>query len=116
MDIKKLNEERKRQKITVAELAKRASLPKATVEKILFGIVQNPRIDTMYAIERALGIESEITPQEYAAGARYTKKVGITADEEDVLDKAREVIDVLGEKGKDLIIEFCDILLTKIPK
>lgn len=58
MDGKQLNEERKRQKISIAELAQRANLPKATIEKVLFGIVQNPRIDTMEAIERALGIES----------------------------------------------------------
>lgn len=56
MDINDINTERKRQHLSVAELAEKANLPKGTVEKILFGIVKNPRIDTMQAIERALGV------------------------------------------------------------
>ena len=59
MDIKKLNEERKRLKLSVEELADRAGLPKSTLEKILFGIVKNPRLDTVEAIERALGLQNE---------------------------------------------------------
>lgn len=59
MDVEKINEERKRQKLSVAELAEKANLPKGTVEKVLFGIVRHPRIDTMQAIERALGIEND---------------------------------------------------------
>lgn len=54
MKAEKLNKERKRQKLSIAELANKANLPKGTVEKILFGIVKNSRIDTMEAIERAL--------------------------------------------------------------
>lgn len=61
MKVTELNEERKRQGLSVAELAQRSNLPKGTVEKVLFGIVQNPRIDTMQAIEKALGI-SDIDP------------------------------------------------------
>lgn len=56
MFIEELNEIRKRQKMSVSELAEKANLPKGTVEKVLFGIVKNPRIDTMQAIERALGL------------------------------------------------------------
>ena len=57
MDILDINAERKRQHLSVGELAEKANLPKGTVEKILFGIVKNPRIDTMQAIERALGVD-----------------------------------------------------------
>lgn len=56
MEVEELNEERKRQKLSVAELAEKANLPKGTVEKVLFGVVKNPRIDTMQAINRALGL------------------------------------------------------------
>lgn len=64
MGVEELNEERKRQKLSVAELAAKANLPKGTVEKVLFGIVKNPRIDTMEAIERALGINEKSSPAE----------------------------------------------------
>lgn len=59
MDIKTLNEERKRLGLSVEELAERAALPKSTLEKILFGVVKNPRIDTVQAIERALGLDEK---------------------------------------------------------
>lgn len=64
MGVEELNEERKRQKLSVAELAAKAKLPKGTVEKVLFGIVKNPRIDTMEAIERALEINEKSSPAE----------------------------------------------------
>ena len=56
MDVEKLNEERKKRKMSVEELAQKAGLPKSTIEKILFGITKNPRLDTVGALERALGI------------------------------------------------------------
>ena len=58
MNIENINEERKRQHLSVAELALKANLPKGTVEKVLFGIVKHPRIDTMQAIEQALGLST----------------------------------------------------------
>ena len=56
MNISKLNEIRKKKKISIDDLAKTSNLPKSTLEKILFGITKNPRLDTVEAIERALGI------------------------------------------------------------
>ena len=49
MDVEKLNEERKKRKMSVEELAQKAGLPKSTIEKILFGITKNPRLDTVGA-------------------------------------------------------------------
>ena len=62
MDVEKLNEERKKRKMSVEELAQKAGLPKSTIEKILFGITKNPRLDTVEAIERALGINEKSSP------------------------------------------------------
>lgn len=59
MNIEEINQIRKDKGISVEELALLSKLPKSTVEKVLFGIVKHPRIDTMQAIERALGITSK---------------------------------------------------------
>ncbi|MDE6442371.1 MAG: XRE family transcriptional regulator [Clostridia bacterium] len=56
MDIEKLNDERKKRGLSIESLANLANLPKSTIEKILFGVVKNPRLDTVQAIEHALGI------------------------------------------------------------
>lgn len=61
MNVEQINDERKRQKLSIAELANKANLPKSTVEKILFGIVKHPRVDTLTAIEHALEL-NKINP------------------------------------------------------
>lgn len=69
------------------------------------------------SVDYLLGIENSIfTAEDYANGVRDTKKISVTADQEDIFDKTNEVLEVLGEKGKELIIEFCDMLLEKFGK
>ena len=66
-------------------------------------------------VDFLLGItDSMYTSEDYANGVKDTKIVNITADEEDILDKSQEVIELLGEKGKELIIEFCNMILGKL--
>lgn len=48
--------------ITYQELSDRSQIPLNTLKNLFCGKTQNPRIDTMQAIERALGIEEEKTP------------------------------------------------------
>lgn len=69
------------------------------------------------SVDELLGREDTIfTDDDFSNGVFKTKKVSITADEEEMLDKIREVINVRGEKGKDLIIDFCNMLLEKYTK
>ena len=71
MNIETLNEERKNRGLSVDELAEKAGLPKSTIEKILFGIVKHPRIDTVQAIERALGLNRSAIPNEVELNDLY---------------------------------------------
>ena len=71
MNIETLNEERKNRGLSVDELAEKAGLPKSTIEKILFGIVKHPRIDTVQAIERALGLNKSAIPNEVELNDLY---------------------------------------------
>lgn len=68
MNAEKLNAIRKEKGLSIEELSNLANLPKSTVEKILFGVVKHPRIDTMQAIENALGLSMEWTAEEVKAG------------------------------------------------
>ena len=54
-----LNEYRKKIGMSVDEVAERANLAKSTVQKVLFGVVEHPRVDTLQAIERALGLDNK---------------------------------------------------------
>ncbi len=84
MDIKQLNEIRKNAGLSIEELSSRANLPKSTVEKILFGIVKHPRIDTIQAIERALGLSE--TPSSLSDDERAL--LTLFAEAEEKLGKA----------------------------
>lgn len=56
MDIKYVKKVMKEKKITQLELSKLAGVPLQTLKCILIGRTQFPRIDTVEAIEKALGI------------------------------------------------------------
>lgn len=60
MNIEQLKAEKKRQKKTLQQIADLSGVPKRTVDDIFSGHTKNPRIDTMRAIEEALGIYQEI--------------------------------------------------------
>lgn len=94
MSVEELNEERKRQNLSVEELAARANLPKSTVEKVVFGITKDPRRSTIEAIKKALGMIEE--------GYRDTMPVEITPLEDELLFEFRQ----LSEEDKQLVIIF----------
>lgn len=56
MSVEELREERKRKKITMKELSLRSGIPIRTLEDVFSGRTPHPRIDTMQAIEKALGL------------------------------------------------------------
>ena len=65
MDLERLKQAKKEKNITFDELSEISKIPKTTLTNIFCGNTKHPRIDTMQAIERALGIEEEKTAPEY---------------------------------------------------
>ena len=59
IDTKKLIEKKKSLHLTFDELSNRSNIPKRTLEDIFSGRTQNPRIDTLKAIERALAVKED---------------------------------------------------------
>lgn len=57
-----LRERKKELNITFEELAQKSGIPLRTLENIFHGVTKNPRIDTMQAIERALGLDNDKNP------------------------------------------------------
>ena len=99
MDVEKLKEERKRKKLTFKELSLRSGIPLRTLEDVFSGRTPNPRIDTMQAIEKALGL-ADGSPLDNA-------KVGEILDE-----KERRLITAF----RGLVEPMKDIMLEQIEK
>lgn len=67
MTIKEIKEFMKINKITQVELSEKSGLPLQTIRNIFSNPTRNPRMDTMQAIENALGFVSP-------TAAQYTEK------------------------------------------
>lgn len=98
MNTKQLNELRKNAGISIEELSNRANLPKSTVEKILFGVVKHPRIDTMQAIERALGLAPTFTEEERALGLSENHLIAMSDDDRELFHLFAEAEEKLGKE------------------
>ena len=92
MDLQLWKTAKRQKKMTIDEIAIKANLPKGTVQNIFAGYVPNPRIDTVQAIERALGI-NEKSPSEEGRKGKWINVYGEIAAGipieaiEDILDQ-----------------------------
>lgn len=59
MDLALLKKAKKEQRLTLQQISDMSGVPKRTVDDIFSGHTANPRIDTLCAIEQALGLGSE---------------------------------------------------------
>lgn len=64
MDIIEIKKYLKEHKITYKMLAEMSGVPESTLKNIFGGFTPNPRIDTIEAIERALGLNEKSSPAE----------------------------------------------------
>jgi transcriptional regulator with XRE-family HTH domain len=61
MDIELYKKTLKTQKMTYEDLANKTGISLGAIKRIMAGIAKYPRIDTIEAIEQALGLTSEAT-------------------------------------------------------
>ena len=59
MDISIIKNTLIKKKLTYQNLADMSGVPLQTIQKVLAGVTQNPRIDTIQAIEKALGLDND---------------------------------------------------------
>lgn len=99
---KELNNLRKQKKISFEKLSELSGIPKSTIEKVLLEITPHPRIDTVQAIEKALGISSE--PQNNEITEEHLQALGFDMD----------VIGSLSEEDLQLIRSTLKTLVTEL--
>lgn len=58
-----------------------SEVPESTLYDLFRGVTSSPRVDTMQAIEHALGLDSSTTEEERAAGAVDSAKISVNADQ-----------------------------------
>jgi transcriptional regulator with XRE-family HTH domain len=92
MNIELWKKIKKEKKLTYEDIARIAQLPITTVKYIFLGYSTTPRIDTVQAIEKALGIDNEAESE-----TNDKIKKSITTDELDMLNLYKSLKDEYGE-------------------
>ena len=95
----------KKNKITQIELSEKSGIPLQSLRHIFCGHVKNPRIDTMQAIENALGIKEisdDLTPDKME---RDFRKIGLTKERynsltEDEKNDLLKIIEIYTKRKK----------------
>ena len=100
MEIAEIRAEMRRKGVSQVELADLSGIPLQTIRKIFCGITPHPRIDTMQAIERALGVAD--------GGVMENGKV-LTDKEKRLLTAFNGLV----EPMQDFIIETVESLVEK---
>lgn len=95
------NKTRKEQKITLEILAEKSGIALSTLKEIFRGKTTTPRIDTVQAIERALGLAPTFTEEERALGLSEQHLIAMS-------DKDRHRFHVLAFADEQLGEDFVD--------
>lgn len=101
MDIQFIKDELKKRKITYPKLAEMTGLSISTITKIFGGYAKYPRMDTMEAIEKALGLSEDVDK------ISEPKLYDLTEKEKRLLDAFRALIPSL----RDYLIETAEKLV-----
>lgn len=100
MDLSLFKARKKELKLTLDEISARSGVPKRTIEDIFRGSTKNPRIDTIRAIESALGLEITETK--------------LSDDEAEWLDLYKELKN--GKGGKNAVQAVKSVILAFLDK
>ncbi len=106
MNAEYLKKAKKDKKMTLQQIAEKSNIPKRTVDDIFSGKTPNPRIDTLQAIEKALGLNQpslEWTEADQAQGiGRYPTY--LSSDEKEWLELRSEILRIHGEQYFNTLI------------
>lgn len=97
MDIQEIKKYMKDNKITYKQLSEMCGVPESTLKNIFGGFTANPRVDTMQAIEKALGLESTEVPEQL-------KKIPLAL---------YEGLDGLSDEGMQDVIKYINYVKAK---
>lgn len=91
-----LKQRKKETGITFDELAEKTGISRRAICSFFSGETENPRIDTLQAIERALGITS-FTDEERALGLSDSHLIALSDEDRELINLFAEAEETLGK-------------------
>ena len=98
LNIELWNKKRKEQKITLDILSEKSGIALSTIKEIFRGKTLTPRIDTVQAIERALGLAPTFTEEERALGLSENHLIAMSDDDRELFHLFAEAEEKLGKE------------------
>ena len=111
MNLELWKKRKKELKLKYEDVSAQSGVPLTTVKYIFCGYVTAPRIDTVEAIEKVLGING-LTPEEIKAGASTLINKNITAEEFELLNIYKEIGEQLGSKAQKAFLAIGENMLN----
>lgn len=117
MDLELWKKIKNENKLSYDFIAEKSGIPKTTVTNIFCGYVTTPRIDTVQAIEKALGIsEGKWTDADRAGGISERGKITVNADEMEMLDLYNSIGHKFGKTRQETIKKLLEAMLEEEKK
>ena len=112
IDIERWNTIRKKNRITLEELSQKTEISISTLKDIFRGKTLSPRIDTVQAIERALGLAPAFTEEEKALGVGQAKTT-LSEEEWAWLEQMEELKQKKGDVAVKVIMDMIRAYIEK---
>lgn len=98
VNVEMLKKAKKEKKMTFEQLSEKSGIPLSTLYDLFRGVTTAPRIDTMQAIERALGI----------GGKSIEELISLSPDEKNLVESFRR----LPQEGKNAVSRLISSYLS----
>lgn len=105
--VDRMKEKRKQLKMTFDELSEKSGVAKNTIYGVFSRKTQNPRIDTVYALEKALGISRETKPK----NVEY-----LTKDQIEWLYLCHKMDELYGEECTEHMLKMIELMCEAVEK
>lgn len=91
-------QQKKRLGLKYDDIAAMSNIPKGTIQNIFAGYIDNPRIDTVQAIEKALGLSPSAWTEEEKAEGVGRHPTYLSEDEIEWLELRSEILEKRGNE------------------
>lgn len=98
MDITRLKQAKKEKKLTYEQLSQISGVPISTIYDMFRGVTAAPRIDTVQAIEKALGLSPSAWTEEEKAEGVGRHPTYLSEDEVEWLELRSEILEKRGNE------------------
>lgn len=99
--------------LTFDKIAEMADVSRRTICSIFSGEIENPRLDTVQAIERALGLAPQWSDEDLKEGVLPNAPIPLSEKEKYWIDTLTRAHEVLGENYVNALLQAVEVSIAQ---